>query len=223
LGQLSHEFEAPAPWQESDEAPAEGAIGDQVQVAAARHLRDRMQDMVRDVDARFQEKFLLPEGGLRAVCAKGEALHGSVVDDLRAMARAEILNAMRLDESVWGAGTAANDRLGWLEKCLEVARPKVSDCGGAQRLLAIIPAGSAALQETATVLTPPATIVTDADAELVLCYEQQALSLAHVAARLIDGRSDIIQIAGRLHTRMDVPWSKLPQVGHRAVAECAAH
>ena len=84
-------------------------------------------------------------------------------------------------------------------------------------------AAGSALQEAITQqLTPPPTIVSDTDADLVFCYEVQELSLANVAARLIENRNDFVQIAARLHTRSDVAWSGLAGAGSRALAECAA-
>jgi hypothetical protein len=58
-------------------------------------------------------------------------------------------------------------------------------------------------------LDPPATVITDAGADLVFCCEAQDLWVPHVAAALLDGRGDIAQVAARLHTRSDVSWSPL--------------
>jgi hypothetical protein len=104
-----------------------------------------------------------------------------------------------------------------LRACVDAARPRLTDCGGSQHLLAIVPKNSAgsALHDAVSQLDPPATLVNDSDADLVFCYEVQDLSLSNVAARLIENRSDFVQIAARLHTRMDVAWSGLGQTGSR--------
>jgi hypothetical protein len=224
IGQLARRFDAPAPWNEDETAASPGATADPVRGAAARRLREAMSEMAERVDARFQADFLLPHGGLLAVCEKSDALRKCVADSLRALARAEVLAALKQTatlESAWGDGLTADERRSRLAASLEAARGRFTDCGGAQRLLAIVPASSKGLEDAVRGMTPPATVVVDSDPELVLCYEQERLSLAHVASRLVDGRSDIIQIAGRLHTRMDVPWSKLPQIGPRPAPECA--
>lgn len=225
LGQLTRHFDAPPPW-DDDDAPGEQRAGEEFHVAAARELRGRLGDMVRAVDARFHAEFLLPGGGLRSVCEQGDALRDRAVDALRSMSRAEVLQALKQiagDENTWAGGASAQDRSARLRACLDSARARFTDCGGAQRLLAILPTDCPALREPVSALGEPApTIVAGDDGDLVLCYEQQDLSLAHVAARLIDGRNDIIQVAGRLHTRMDVPWFKLPQVSEQPAAECMA-
>ncbi|MEX0977611.1 MAG: hypothetical protein WDZ48_02090, partial [Pirellulales bacterium] len=141
------------------------------------------------------------------------------------LARAEVLGALKqitIDEALLGTDSTSEGRGERLRVVLDAARAKLADCGGFQRLFAVLPAssaGSALHDALSKQLTPPATVITDTDADLVLCYEQQELSLVHVAARLIDGRSDIVQIAGRLHTRMDVPWSQLPHPGNRTLAD----
>ncbi|MEX0679304.1 MAG: tubulin-like doman-containing protein [Pirellulales bacterium] len=217
LGQWSQQFEGQPPWEDLDNGPPSAGSIDDVGAAVARHLRERLPDMVHQVDARFQAGFLEPNGGLRNVCEKADALRASALEALRAEARAEVLAALKqiaIDEALLGSATTAEDRNHTLRACLDAVKAKFTDCGGAQRLLTILPAScaSSALRDSMTQqFTPPATIITDTDSDLVFCNEQQQLSLAHVAARLIDGRSNIIQIAGRLHTRVDVPWSELPQ------------
>jgi hypothetical protein len=224
LGQWAQEFEGPSPWQYAPDAVPSAEICAEVRAAVACKLRERLGDMVRNVDERFQAGILQPQGGLLSVCEKADAMQTRLLDALRAEARAEVLGALKqiaIEEAILGSDSTAEVRGQRLRACLEAAKAKFTDCGGTQRLIAVVPAGcgSALRDSFSQQLTPPATVTTDTDADLVLCYEQQGLSLAHVAARLIDGRSDIIQIANRLHTRMDVPWSQLPQPGHRTLPE----
>jgi hypothetical protein len=42
-----------------------------------------------------------------------------------------------------------------------------------------------------------------------LCYEAEQLSLRHVAAAVLDNRSQYVELASRLHTRVDVTWLPL--------------
>jgi len=51
------------------------------------------------------------------------------------------------------------------------------------------------------------TIVQDSIAELVICYELEQIPVDNVLAKLIGTREDILEVARRLHTRIDVPWS----------------
>jgi hypothetical protein len=226
LGQWSHAFEGPSPWERDDEDSQGGDIARDVQTFVAAALKARFAELARGVDERCEAQVLAPRGGLRGVCDKADALRAGVLEALRAAARSAVLGALEqiaIDQAVLGSESSGHgDRL---QSCLEAAKTKFTDCGGGQRLLAILPTQCAAgglAEALVRQLDPPATVAASNDADLVFCYEQQDLSLAHVAARLIDGRGDIIQIASRLHTRVDVPWSQLPQPGVRAALESPA-
>ena len=58
-------------------------------------------------------------------------------------------------------------------------------------------------------LVPPATVGFDAGADAHLLYELERLPIKLVAGRLTESRNDFAEIAGRLHTRVDVEWSDL--------------
>ena len=226
LGRLSREFTSPSPWEPADDA-TEGVIAE-VRSAVAASLHARMPQLVQNLDERLQAGFLTEHGGLRELCHKQDAMRAIVPAALRASARLEIVAAVKaipIAEVLFGSNGAAETRAERLRACLGAIKPKLDDCGGAQRLLAILPGSAAgtALESAVTEgLESPATFVNDSDADLVFCYEMQDLPLENVAARLIESRSDFVQIAARLHTRMDVAWSGLAQGGRRAVAELAA-
>jgi len=170
----------------------------------------------------------VPHGGLRTVCQKADALRPAMLASLRAEARSEILAALKgiaLGEAILGTEEGVDQQTARLVACQNVARPKVVDCAGCQRLLAVLPESDANAPLTAALgklLDPPPTILADTDADLMLCYEQQELSLPHVAARLIAGRNDYTEIAARLHTRADVAWTELPSPGDRAAPKSPA-
>jgi serine/threonine protein kinase len=226
LGQWSAQFDAEFPWDDDEALPPQG-IQAEVEDALAQQLKGRLADLARSVDARIQQDFLGPQGGLRGVCQKADAMRASMLAALRAEARAEILGALKniaLGDAVLGADGDPAQQSARLAACLNVARPKLTDCAGVQRLLAILPAVNASDSLAAALrerLDPAPTILRDADADLVLCYEQQELSLPHVAARLIAGRNDYTEIAARLHTRADVSWTPLPSPGEAPVQKPA--
>jgi hypothetical protein len=58
----------------------------------------------------------------------------------------------------------------------------------------------------------PANLVADQDDGLALIYETEQVSLAQVAAALVDYRSEYADAARRMHTRTDVEWLPLPDV-----------
>jgi hypothetical protein len=69
--------------------------------------------------------------------------------------------------------------------------------------------GGKALKDRVAALPMPATIVDGDDVDLVCCHEVQELPISSLAARVIDGRTDLIRVASRLHTRTDVNWPTL--------------
>ena len=90
-------------------------------------------------------------------------------------------------------------------------------CGGQRRLFVVVPTELAQKYDAATladklgpnIFRQPPTIVPDNSSDLVLLYELGDISLPHVAANLCDFRADLIDAAGRLHTRSDITWTPL--------------
>jgi hypothetical protein len=95
---------------------------------------------------------------------------------------------------------------------LQAAKPSLPECGGARRLLLLTPndSPSAELMKRISdeVPTPP-TVVADKENEMLLCYEMEQLPLGRVAAAVLDQRFQNVEVASRLHTRIDVRWSAL--------------
>jgi hypothetical protein len=100
-----------------------------------------------------------------------------------------------------------------LSAWLQAAAPRLPACGGGRRLLLVCPEGSGQgsldrIVQQAAGVTP--SVVFDSDVSLVLCWETQEIALPRAAAALVAGRLDCVQIASRLHTRIDVHWTPLP-------------
>lgn len=132
---------------------------------------------------------------------------------LRATARQTVIRALkRINLRTIGASTEGHDR--WLAFSLaaglKAATPRLDRCGGARRLLLITPEADLAAQWTEQLggdMAEPPTVIADADEDVLLCYEAEQLPLDRVAAAVLDGRTQLIEGASRLHTRIDVPWS----------------
>jgi serine/threonine protein kinase len=215
LGQSAATFDADLFW-DDDEAPPAESILDEVEDSLARQLRSKLPELARIVDERIEKQYLAPHGGLRHVCQKADALRVGLLAALKAETRAEILGGLRgiaLSEAVLGEGTDDEAKSSRLMACQALARPMTLDCGGSQRMLALIPSGEGCqplVDALRSRLSPQPTITLSEEIDLMLCYEQQELSLPHVAERLIAGRNDYPEIAARLHTRVDINWSELP-------------
>ncbi len=226
LGGWSSQFDAASSWDE--ELPQDASLAEQVTSAVAQALCQQMPQLVDMLDRKFQDEYFSTAGGLRGVCQQADARRDEALERLRSDARAEVLRALRsiaIADAILSGGTDAEPQNDRLLQAVDAARPKFGNCGGAQRMLAILPSSSAESELARALnarLDPPPTVLTDSDADLTLCYEQQDLALPHVAARLIEGRDDFAKIAARLHTRIDVTWAELPTVTRHARAETAA-
>ena len=95
---------------------------------------------------------------------------------------------------------------------LQAATPSLPHCGGARRLLLLIPADLSSAELIRRVRDEVAaspTVVADKENEVLLCYEMEQLPLPRVAAAVLDQRFQNVEVASRLHTRIDVQWSNL--------------
>jgi hypothetical protein len=134
---------------------------------------------------------------------------------LRRKARAMLHAALQrlvLDEVAQPAGEGDGHRAISLAATLAEASPRLSDCGGARRLLAILPEDVAAgqlLEQLGSQTRQKPTVVTDPENDVLLCYEAEGLPIRQVAAAVLAHRFHNIQVADQLHTRIDVPWTPL--------------
>jgi len=112
---------------------------------------------------------------------------------------------------VGGVGDdSATEEAGQLFDQLGQSAPSGLDCGGARRLLVRLPAaGSLTAAEAYTdqrIAQQPITFLPADDDQRTICVELERIALPAVVAALIRNRSDYLDIAQRLHTRVDVEW-----------------
>lgn len=173
-------------------------------------LNELLPSLAKQMDRQLQAGLLARHGGLRGVLQRDGDLRRRVPPALRSIARAEILRALKrlnLPELL-----CENSPSRPLHETLQRALPRLPDCGGARRLLLVVPRGSdpnlPASYEKEAGLVP--SVAWDSDADWTVCYEWEQLSLVHAAAALIDYRSDYADAATRMHTRTDVTWTRMP-------------
>jgi hypothetical protein len=181
--------------------------------AAGPALRRCLPELTRELDHKLQSYLQREFNGLRKASENGHAMQTAVVAALRVQARAAIMQFMKsaaFIESTLIGQTDADERTQRLQECAGASRPNLAGCGGAQRLIVTVPTlGGKALKDRVAALPMPATIVDGDDVDLVCCHEVQELPISSLAARVIDGRTDLIRVASRLHTRTDVNWPTL--------------
>lgn len=170
-----------------------------------------------DLVAKIDQELALTMGPeterIRHFIALQQGLRTLLVPQLRAAARRVALRALKqlnLNES--GTTDPASEQSeDSLERDLAAAQPRILNCGGSQRLVMILPEGAdvETLQARLAVAAPTvqASIVFDADGDIVLCREAEQLPLAKAAELLVAGHEQASKAASQLHTRTDVEWT----------------
>ncbi|MFV2066614.1 MAG: tubulin-like doman-containing protein [Pirellulales bacterium] len=194
-----------------------GDLLEDVARAAAEMIRLRVPELAAQVDQQFRGDFLEAHGGLCGVLTGNVDLRATLPGALRSCARSILRPALRdpqiVDWLLGPSGDGTSEKPGnALEACLEAATPSWTGCGGARRLLLVLPeraeAASLAQQIVADHSAAPS-IVHDPDPEVRFCFEVERLPLAALARSLVEHNTSYIDIAARLHTRIDVEWTKL--------------
>jgi hypothetical protein len=177
----------------------------------AEAVRDRIPALAAELDGQFQETFIGPRGGFVGVLSGNVDHRARLPAALRAAARSVVRLALRqidVDQLSEETDQVAQRIRG----CLQTVTPPWLKCGGDRRLLVTLPEGSSApgltRQIERQIGTQPS-LACDAEVDVALCCEVQQLPLAGAAAALIENHPELADVAGRVHTRLDVEWAKL--------------
>ncbi len=156
------------------------------------------------------------DGGLRTLLASNVAVQTDFADTMRRIAGNVLRNAVRevnVAEVVLAATASSQDQeSNPLRQSVDAIAPCWTDCGGAKRLLTIVPRSSGSEPMAASLeryLGEPLTVAFDTDGDLVFCYEAEGLDIVDVAWKLVGDRPDLLQVAARLHTRADIDFLSL--------------
>ena len=133
---------------------------------------------------------------------------------LRSTARLIILRLFKTValREIAAAGRREPDRAASAVRGSKAASPGLSHCGGARRRLLIAPDSISPADLVAQLggeASEAPTVVADTENDVILFEEVESLPLARVAAAILDNRFQNVEIASRLHTRVDVPWTPL--------------
>jgi serine/threonine protein kinase len=181
-------------------------------------LVQRADELVERFDRAATERLLTPAGGLRRLIEKGGDARNSLSGSLRALARTTVVGVIKtLDAAnvLFHNEQKEENDVNTLAESLELAKPALLACGGSRRLLIMRPKGSSQvrpLQIMYEQMHEVPSVLENVDGDFVLCHEAEQISLTQVAVSIIDGRQDFAEFASRLHTRIDVSWSHLPDL-----------
>jgi len=184
--------------------------GNALQQIAAAQIAARRADLLTEMEQGLEE-------GLRqAATTEIRDVHGHVADVVSRMSRTVILRMLQqfaAEQTAAALDGRPHEPLFELASGLKEALPqRFATCGGEQRLLIVAPEQLLPLvakQTPGEGETPVPTVLADAANDILVCYEVQDISLQRVAAKVLDQRYQAIELASRLHTRSDVPWTPL--------------
>jgi hypothetical protein len=134
---------------------------------------------------------------------------------LRRTAHTTILRALKRitrQELTTAEDGSPQERIFSLGAGLKASAPRLPECGGTRRRLLVVPESLPPAQlaeQLGGEVDELPTVVVDPENDVYLCCELAELPLRRVAAAVLDRRFQTVEVASRLHTRTDVPWSPL--------------
>jgi hypothetical protein len=190
---------------------------DKISLAVVTNLRSRLPGLAAELDELVQRAFLARQGGLLMMIGRGADAQRHFVGVLRGLARKVISRALQEIDVTRIVLESAQDEGadgGGLRRCVERAQPRLLGCGGGRRLLILAPESptSSTLAEVVQQASQQApAVLADADCDLLACCEMENVPLDGVAAKLVESSPQCLELARRLHTRVDVEWCDLAE------------
>ncbi len=181
-------------------------------------LIDNIDQLTNQLEQRFQDEIVKPVGGLRSMLMQAGDKRNNLPHVMRSAARSTLVGIMKqLDASdvLFHAEETPQDEVKTLAQSLQAARPRLLNCGGAKRLLVMLPRGSSQVRPIEILhcdMHETPSVLENCDGDFILCYEAEQISITQAAVSIIDGRCDFAEAASRLHTRNDISWSNLPDL-----------
>lgn len=214
LARLASTFDAmPHSMSASHARDGEADVESALNLRILEKLGGRLTGLIAQLESDLCHDFLEQHGGLKELLLGESRQPAQVVNNLRNAARKLALASHQQEDIValmLGAEASPEQAVRTLEGCLQASEPHLMDCGGTKRLLMIVPESSSHGLLKKVIeggMEEKISISFNNVCDLVFCYEAGNISIAQIAARLIDDRIDYAQAASRLHTRSDVPWS----------------
>jgi serine/threonine protein kinase len=209
---LAGKFDA-SDWNHERPQNADDDAKSAVENAVRRELAARLPALTTQLERRITEEIIRPRGGLFSLLSgSGEELR-LLPALLRSIARRAVMEDLRqIDIAKIVLGSDANASPQTLQYCIKSAWPSILKCGGAQRLLLMMPDGSSAGRAPELVAQDSRekpTVLFDSDCDVVACYEAEQVRLENLAAFLTHNDPHYVDVAHRLHTRVDVEWSHI--------------
>lgn len=181
-------------------------------------LEDNLPRLIRHYEDLLRRDVLQRAGGLRALLIQGGNQRNELPTLMRNVARGTVVAVMKhlnVSDVLFQENDPQQDETKTLAACLDTARPRLVEYGGAKRLLVMLPRGSTQVRPLEILheeLNETPSVLENCDGDFILCYEAEQISLTQTAVTIIDGRADYAEAASRLHTRTDIAWTALPDL-----------
>jgi hypothetical protein len=181
-------------------------------------ILENREELINKVEKQVYQSLVANRGGYLKVLNEATCWQKHLPAAIRMATRsvlAEALKKTSLDKIVAENQVTGEQLLRWLNEMLNLARPRVSHCGGGSRALVGLP------QKAETTSLVPvienqfavsSVQINGTTGELIFCFEGEDISLANVAYRLLEQRPDATQLSQRIHTRSDIEWTTLDDV-----------
>jgi hypothetical protein len=177
-----------------------------------------VNELTERLDQQLQAAVLKDAGGLRKLLGQGGDIRNKLPATIRALARTTVINLMKtmdVANLIFSHGQQVDNDAATLAESLSSAQPRLMRCGGAKRLLVMLPNGSTNVRPLEILheqMNETPSVAQNNDGDFILCYEVEQISLTQVAVTIIESRRDYAEFAARFHTRTDVQWSTLPDI-----------
>ncbi len=184
-------------------------------LTVAKELWQHQDKLLTALDQRVQGSFLDNVGGLLYICVEDNTELKKLPHVLTSLALSVLsdeLKGLPVADILRKSGMKPQEILDWSKNLAKNAWPGLLRCGGNVRALLCLPESTqdvalARLMESQERHLP--TVIPSTSGQLTLAYEAHGIDVGVVAFALLQDRPDCIEYASRLHTRIDVEWSKL--------------
>ena len=178
-------------------------------------IHSDLENQISRTEIQVYSSLIEDRGGFAESLNQSSVWQHRLPGEIRTAAQRVLADAYQklcLDEITVQAGIAPEQLISWLNHKISAARPEVDNCGGSMRMILGLPTFSkadAVLQLMENHFHLKQKPINGTYGNFVICFECEDVALASVAFRLLEDRSDAVELVKRLHTRNDIQWSSL--------------
>lgn len=185
----------------------------------AKNVVDQLSSLLPRLKEQIERDFVAPSGGLRSVLLD-DATHTrrKLASALAQASQASVTHAMTevdIDQLIRNSRMQPTELAAWIHRQLKSACPHALDHGGKTRLMLGLPESTTSSRLPAFILKKfgqEPTMIPGTKGDVIMAYEVADVPLANIAFGLLEERPDCGEYVSRLHTRLDVEWSRLTDI-----------